>query len=152
MVGLISVVALLAVVTGRASLNRVRHFLWNLSAGRVMTSFLYPGSIRTGSETTEWVQKVGAQDVTISRGWGIHSGGPQSTSMGAGGGIGLSSMANSYERIDQDERKGTPEIIGIKNEGVAQSKPLISPGVEQGIYHRDLGAREGRNGDYDVHK
>ena len=65
-VALILVSAAVALLTDRGSIKRVKHYLWNLSAGRILTTFIYPESSHMYSDTKEWIRAVGVRNITIT--------------------------------------------------------------------------------------
>lgn len=58
--------AALAVILRRASISRIRHYLWNLSSGRILGSFLFPGASNVHSTTNTWIDQVGNRNIRIS--------------------------------------------------------------------------------------
>jgi len=103
LVAVIIAITLVALLIGRASPRRVQHYLWNLSAGRIFTSFLYPGSNQTYPETKEWVRNVGASDVTLTGGWA--RGGSPVVGSERGAGIGFAAGSTEYQKVSQQEPK-----------------------------------------------
>jgi hypothetical protein len=151
-VGLISLAALITILIGRSSPRRIEHFLWNLSAGRILTSFLYPGSSHMQTETKEWIRNVGSADVTITRSWGAHGGlGPQSAATGGGG---FAGVATNYERVAQREEEDSSEGVEIKDAVVAQTKPLAGHGNANAGASPEVQYRSNAdvNQDYVVHR
>jgi hypothetical protein len=61
---LVLVSAIVALLTDRGSIKRVKHYLWNLSPGRILTTFIY-GSSHMHSDTKEWIREMGIKNVTI---------------------------------------------------------------------------------------
>lgn len=60
-------VALLAILCGRATVTRLKWYMFNTSSGRLLASFAYPdvGSDKS-IETKEWLERVGKRPVMVS--------------------------------------------------------------------------------------
>ena len=98
-VALILVGAISALLTGRGSIQRVKHYLWNLSAGRILTTFIYPGSSHMPySDTKDWIRGVGSANITISHGGRRFQGGFFPAMRAEGGAV-----TASYQRVSQQE-------------------------------------------------
>lgn len=65
MVGIICLAALGSLLSGRGTPTRVRHYMWRLSAGRILASFTYPRDGTIGSDTKRWTHEVGRKDIRI---------------------------------------------------------------------------------------
>ncbi len=99
-VAFISVGAIVALLTERGSIKRVKHYLWNLSAGRILTTFIYPESSHMYSNTKEWIRVVGANNITISRDGRPQGGFPViAAELGSGHGA----VRTSYDRVPRHE-------------------------------------------------
>jgi hypothetical protein len=114
-VALILVGATVALLTGRGSIKRVKHYVWNLSAGRILTNLIYPGSSPMYSDTKEWIRAVGAKQIMIL---------PDDLSVaGADEGARPATASARYQAVAQDE----PTEIVV--DGVKES-PSVSSGLK----------------------
>jgi hypothetical protein len=59
--------ALIFTVIGKATPSRVREYLFQLSAGRILTSFLYPGVCSGRAPTKVWIDQVGNRQVVLNQ-------------------------------------------------------------------------------------
>ncbi|KIX05251.1 uncharacterized protein Z518_06123 [Rhinocladiella mackenziei CBS 650.93] len=62
---LVSLGALLTMVLGHGSIGRLRHYIWSLSAGRMLGAFLFPKEGDLHSDTKVWIRQVGWKPVRI---------------------------------------------------------------------------------------
>jgi hypothetical protein len=99
-VAFIFVGAIVALLTGRGSIKFIKHYLWNLSAGRILTTFIYPGSSHMYSNTKEWIRVVGANNIIISHDGRPQGGFPVNT---AEVGSGHGAVRTSYHRLPRHE-------------------------------------------------
>ena len=102
LVALIVVGAGVALLTNQGSIKRVKHYLWNLSAGRILTSFIYPRSGHMQSATKEWIRAVGAKNITITHGDPPRAGSPDIEVEVDSRRI---STTTSFGMVTQDERE-----------------------------------------------
>ena len=64
---LVLLVSLLFILTRRATPARIEHFIYHLSAGRLFTTYLYPGRCDGLAPTKIWIKKVGKKAVRLDR-------------------------------------------------------------------------------------
>jgi hypothetical protein len=106
--------AIVALLTGRGSISRVKHYLWNLSAGRILAAFIYPGSSHMYSDTKEWTRVVGSNNITLSR-----DDRPQGDVLvtAAEVGSGHGAVIMSYHRVPRHEpmKVVTSDIIELRS-------------------------------------
>lgn len=55
----------IATISGRGSIQRLRHYMWSLSPGRMFGAFLFPQDGDLYSATNPWINNVGARKVRI---------------------------------------------------------------------------------------
>ncbi|KAK5198630.1 hypothetical protein LTR92_001101 [Exophiala xenobiotica] len=61
----ILVVACLSMLLGRGSIARIRHYVYGLSAGRLLGAFLFPEEGDPHADTKVWIEKVGRRSVKL---------------------------------------------------------------------------------------
>jgi len=65
-VGLAVFMAFVSMVCGHGTVERLRHFMFNSTSGRVLASFVYPdGAVARDTDTKEWIRVVGHRPVQI---------------------------------------------------------------------------------------
>ncbi len=62
---LVLVAACLSMLLGRGSVGRIRHYVYGLSAGRLLGAFLYPEEGDPRADTKVWIEKVGMRSVRL---------------------------------------------------------------------------------------
>ena len=64
---LVLLVSTMFILTRRATPSRIEHFINHLSAGRLFTTYLYPGECDGLAPTKTWIKKVGKKGVRLDR-------------------------------------------------------------------------------------
>ncbi|ERF69815.1 hypothetical protein EPUS_08016 [Endocarpon pusillum Z07020] len=62
---LIGLAALMFALMGKARPSHIRHYLFQLAPGRILTNFLYPGVCSGNAPTRIWIDQVGRNSVTL---------------------------------------------------------------------------------------
>ena len=57
--------AIMSILLGRSSISRLRHYMWSLSAGRMLGAFLFPAEGDLHTDTDVWIDQVGGKNVRI---------------------------------------------------------------------------------------
>lgn len=120
-VAAILVSTIIALLTGRGSIERVKRYLWRLSAGRIMIAFIYPESKHLYSDTKEWIQGVGATNIRIlldGRSQGGDDGFPPAIKAEVGSEE-QEAPTSGYESVSQDEIRevATNDLIELHSVG-----------------------------------
>ncbi|KAJ9650876.1 hypothetical protein H2198_009830 [Neophaeococcomyces mojaviensis] len=65
-VGIAVMLALISMICGHGTVERLRWFMFNVSLGRVFASYLYPESMEEKSaQTKQWLQSVGLKPIRV---------------------------------------------------------------------------------------
>ena len=64
---IVGLAALMFALMGKARPSRIRHYLFQLSPGRILTNFLYPGVCSGNAPTRIWIDQVGRNSVTLNQ-------------------------------------------------------------------------------------
>jgi hypothetical protein len=99
---IILTIATLSVLLGRSSRGQMRHFMYSLSAGRLLGAFLFPNEGDPRAETKDWVEAVGRRSVRLPDNTGLVRGRAEKPRAGAEG-IGGD---GSYEMLNQKDYTG----------------------------------------------